>query len=275
MPATMAALVLFAFAIGGAPEDLKLLQGRWKVAAVFEDGQSMSDKEIATQLFPDGTILIDGPVISFLPAGSFEPKKLAFTIDARTEPKSIDLVGAARAGSKGIYLVAGDSLMVCLPGAVDKDRPRDFGAGKGTGHVLLVFKRATVSAPAASPRPESAKSEARLPAAPKGNADLRHSLIGTWGHQSDDAVYYYTLNADGTFSAITQWKKTLKRTFSDDVRTSGTWKLDNGVIIATVTASTEPTLRNQVFSWRVTSLGPTNLIAVDGQGRPRYEWRVR
>jgi len=269
------ATLAFTFAMGGVPDDIKPLQGRWKVAAVFEDGQSMSERDIATQLFADGTILVEGPVISFLPAGSFEPKKLAFTVDARAEPKSIDLVGTVRAGSKGIYLVAGESLMVCLPGAADKERPGDFGAGKGTGRLLLVFKRATDNTLASNAQSELARSVTLLPAAPKGKEDLRHSLIGTWGHQTDDAVYYYTLNADGTFSSVTEWKKKLKRVFSDDVRASGTWKLDNGVIIATVTASTEPNLRNQVFSWRVTNLGPTNLIAVDGQGRPRYEWRVR
>jgi hypothetical protein len=34
-------------------------------------------------------------------------------------------------------------------------------------------------------------------------------------------------------------------------------------------------MRNQVYSWRITNLGATDLIAVDGQGRMRHEWRVR
>jgi uncharacterized protein (TIGR03067 family) len=268
--------ILLAISLGGAADDMTPLQGKWKVVAVFEDGQSLAEKDIATQLFADGTITIDGPVISFLAMGSFEPRKLAFTVDTKAEPKAIDLVGASKVGSKGIYLAAGDSLMVCLPGVSDSARPRDFGAGAGTGRTLLVFKRyAGQETPVVSVSLAPAKPLPQLPRAPSAAEEMRKSLIGTWGHQNDDSINYYTLNADGTFSAVTEWKKLLKRTFNDDVRSSGTWKLENGVIVATVTASTDSNVRNQVYSWRITNLGASDLIAVDGQGRLRHEWRVR
>jgi uncharacterized protein (TIGR03067 family) len=268
--------LFLALSLGAGGDDLKPLQGRWKVVAVFDDGQSLSEQEIAKQLFADGTITIDGPVISFLAIGAFEPKKLAFSVDAKTEPKAIDLVGTAKVGSKGIYLAAGDSLMVCLPALNDSARPRDFGAGKGTGQTLLVFKRYTgKDSKVIAASSDVTKAPIQLPKAPTAADEMRKGLIGTWGHQNDDAVNYYTLNADGTFSAVLEWKNGLKRTFNDDVRSSGTWKLENGVIVATVTASTESNLRGQVFSWRITNLGPRDLIAVDGQGRLRHEWRVR
>lgn len=268
-------VLLFAVTTPGAGDDIAPLQGKWRVAAVFEDGQSLAEKEIAAQLFADGTVTIDGPVISFLAPGAFEPRKLAFTVDARAEPKTIDLVGASRAGGKGIYLAAGDSLMVCLPGPKEDARPRDFGASKGSGRILIVFKRATGKEPAAAARPEAARPAPQPPAAPRAADEMRKALIGTWGHQTEESVNYYTLNADGSFSAIMEWKKTLKKTFSENVRVSGTWKVENGVIIATVKTATDANLRDQVYSWRVTNLGPTALIAIDGQGRWRHEWRVR
>lgn len=257
-------------------DDIKPLQGKWKVAAVFEDGQAMAEKDIATQMFADGTITIDGPLISFLAAGAFDPKKVAFTVDAKAEPKAIDLVGSKKTGGKGIYMVSGDSLMVCLPGTANGARPKDFGAGKGTGDVLLVFQRARANdKPETNPRPNPPKAVPHLPPAPKSEDEMRKAIVGTWGHQSDESVNYYTLNGDGTFSATLEWKKGLKQAFQDNVRSSGTWKLENGVIVATVTASTEAQMRNQIYSWRITNLGTHDLIAVDGQGRTRHEWKVR
>jgi len=78
-----------------------------------------------------------------------------------------------------------------------------------------------------------------------------------------------------SLSTTVDWKSGLKNTFKNDQRTSGTWTLNNGVIIATVTASTDSNLRYQVYSWRVTNLGDRDLIAVDNQGRLRHEWKVR
>lgn len=266
------AVFLLALCLGGGSDDLKPLQGKWKVVAVFEDGQSLPQKDIAAHFFVDGTVTIDGPVISFLALGSFEPRKIAYSVDAKAEPKAIDLVGVSKIGSKGIYLASGDSLMICLADPKAKTRPSDFGAGKGSGRALLVLKRAAANEPAATPA--NSIKPAAVPV-PRTADDMRKSLIGTWGHQTDEAVRYYTLNADGSFAAVIEWKKGLKRLFKEEVRSSGTWKLEGSVIIATVTSSTDANLRNQVFSWRINDLGTNNLIAVDGQGRLRHEWRVR
>src|SRR5262245_3281869 len=124
MHISMAALLL-TVSLGGAPDDTKAMQGKWKVAAVFEDGQSLSEREIFIQLFADGLISVDGPMISFMTLGSTEPRKLAYTLDTKSEPKGIDLIGAKKGGGKGIYLVNGDSLMVCLAGVNETTRPRD------------------------------------------------------------------------------------------------------------------------------------------------------
>ncbi len=269
--------------------DIKWLQGKWKVVTVLENGKSLTEQEIATQLVVDGFFNVDGLVISFLPPGQFEPKKMPFVVDDKVDPKSIDLMGATKIGSTGIYLLSGDSLMLLFPGIGEKTRPADFSNNIGSHRVLIVLQRATTAnkAPVTSPvKPTptapvvatpttSTVIVTQLPAVPNMNQDMKARLIGTWGHQTDEAITYYTLNADGTFSSTIDWKKGIQNVFKSDQRSSGVWSLQNGVIVATITASTDPQIMNQVFSWRVTNLSDRNLIAVDNQGRVRYEWRVR
>lgn len=267
-------------------DDNKLLQGKWKVVTVLENGKSLTVQEIATQLVVDGYFNVDGLVISFLPPGQFQPKQIPFVIDSKVDPKTIDLMGATKIGSMGIYLLSGDSLMLLFPGVGEKTRPADFSNNVGSHRVLIVLQRVTatsaakpatppvVTTPVVNPGPTTVV-VTQLPVVPSVQSDMRAKLIGTWGHQTDEAIYYYTLNADGTFSTTTDWKKGIQNVFKSDQRTSGVWSLNNGVIVATITAATDSQMLNQVFSWRVTNLSDRNLIAVDNQGRVRYEWRVR
>jgi uncharacterized protein (TIGR03067 family) len=266
-------------------DDNKLLQGKWKVVTVLENGKSLTVQEIATQLVVDGVFTVDGLVISFLPPGQFQPKQIPFVIDSKVDPKTIDLMGTSKIGSTGIYLHSGDSLMLLFPGVGEKTRPADFSNNVGSHRVLIVLQRVTttsqaksaavpVATPAANPGP-STVIVTQLPVAPTAAQDMKAKLIGTWGHQNDEAIYYYTLNADGTFSTFIDWKKGIQNVFKSDQRTSGFWSLNNGVIVATITAATDSQVLNQVFSWRVTNLSDRNLIAVDNQGKLRYEWRVR
>jgi len=269
--------LLLALSISAAPDDLKAFQGTWKVVAIFEHGEALSEEKIATSFVADGKITVDGPVISLLPPGQFEPKQIAFTIDPTTDPKGIDLVGTSKVGSKGIYMLSGDSLMICLPGPDQADRPTDFNVSKASKRALLILKR---EAPAsAAPPPAVTTTTAAKPAppppAPPAAEDMRKLLIGTWGSQDDDAVYYTTLNPDGTFSSSTTWKSGFKKAFHSDVRSSGTWSLEKGMIVSTVTVSTDRRLVGQIYSVRVTHLNDTSLLGVDDKGRTFSQWRVR
>lgn len=279
----------------GEVDDTKSMQGKWKVVTVLEDGKSLTEQDIATKLVADGYFTMEGLIISMLPPGQFEAKKIPFVLNSKAEPKTIDLMGTTKVGATGIYLHSGDSLMICLPGPTEKARPTDFSNQPGSHRILLVLHRAsaaakttasaspTSAAPAnPTPTPAPAASTApvtivyqQLPAAPSTQQEMRSKLIGTWGHQTEESINYYTLNADGTFSTTIDWKSGIKNTFKHDQRTSGTWVLENGVIVATIKASTEKNLTNQVFSWRVTNLSDKNLVAIDNQGKARYEWRVR
>jgi len=268
-------------------DDNKLLQGKWKVVTVLENGKSLTVQEIATQLVVDGIFNVDGLIINFLPPGQFQPKQIPFVIDSKVDPKSIDLMGTTKIGATGIYLLSGDSLMLLFPGVGEKTRPADFSNNPGSHRVLIVLQRVTAAtqakaaaAPVATPTTTSNPGPTtvivtQLPVAPTVAQDMKAKLIGTWGHQTEEAITYYTLNADGTFSSTIDWKKGIQNVFKSDQRSSGFWSLNNGVIIVTITAATDSQLVNQVFSWRVTNLSDRNLIAVDNQGKLRYEWRVR
>jgi hypothetical protein len=99
-------------------------------------------------------------------------------------------------------------------------------------------------------------------------------LLGNWGHQDEDKVEMMTFNPDGTFSATRTWKKGFQRIFHEDVRSSGTWKVEHSIAIMNITASTDPELRNQVYSYRIRSISPSDVVYLNQQGQVRREWKV-
>lgn len=286
-------------------DDSSLLQGKWKIVTVLENGKSMTVQEISTQMVSDGVFSFDGMVISFIPPGQFNPKQIPFTVNSAVSPKAIDLMGVNKIGSEGIYMLSGDNLMLSFPGGSVKTRPTDFSNNVGSQSVLLVLQRVSAVKPAtapvvtAAPKPVTTSTPTSttvvtitatpvitpvgaplppiptVPVATTVMQEMRQKLIGTWGHQTSEAITYYTLNADGTFSSTVDWKSGISNIFKNDQRASGVWTLNNGVIVVTITASTNSSLLNQVYSWRVTNLGDRDLIAVDNTGHLRHEWKVR
>jgi hypothetical protein len=62
--------------------------------------------------------------------------------------------------------------------------------------------------------------------------------------------------------------------FHQDVRSSGTWKVLDGVVIVNITTSTDKERRGQVGSFRVRSINGSELVAVDHNGQVRQEWKA-
>jgi uncharacterized protein (TIGR03067 family) len=255
-----------------AAEEQADLQGVWRITALIENGRSLSIREIASEFAADGQLIVEGNTVSVLPPGSFERRKMVFVLGQEGEQRTIDLAGATKVSSRGIYQRTGDSLVLCLGTPERKERPSDFGAGKDSDVVLLSLQRV----PDKAPRP-AALPKGEPPALPESRpmSELQKQLIGTWGYQDDDATHYYTLNADGSFSMRTDWKRKLRNVFNDNVRSSGTWKLEGQVVIATITTSTDSRLRGQVISNRITHIGPNDLVLINSEGRAKRQWRVR
>lgn len=251
--------------------DIEKLQGTWEITALVDDGTVVPQNIIRSRFAQDGRFTISGQSLRFLTPSTLQQRAVLFTIDEKASPKTLDLAGSEKTGGQGVYLLADDVLIICIGEPGTKVRPIEFAAPKGSPNLLMTLSRVKV-VPGKAPPEKKAE-----PAVPRAMTDdeLKKALIGTWGHQNDDYVMLVTLNTDGTFSSSREYKRRFGRLFNDNVRSSGTWKLQDGVVVATITASTDKDLRNQVFSYRFRSISATDLVAVDQFGNLHREWKAR
>lgn len=242
------------------------LQGTWEITSVVDEGVLVPDDLVRARYAQDGRFTIKGQTITFLTPGTHQQRTILCVLDDKVSPKTIDLGGAERTNGKGIYLLADDVLMLCIAEPGVRRRPTEFSARKGEPQLLMTLKRVKPAA-VAQPRLET-------PAQIKDD-ELRKALLGTWGHQDDEWVRLFTLNADGTFGSTRTYKKKFGKLFHENMRSSGTWTLKDGVVFCTVTNSTDSDQINQVFSYRIRAITATDLLAVDQFGNLRREWKTR
>jgi uncharacterized protein (TIGR03067 family) len=265
----MTAALLLALTTPAQADDQKALQGTWKIVALVEDGKSLSENEILRDYSADGLLLVDGNTASLLPPGSSERRKLVFLLDTKASPKAIDLAGARKVNSKGIYSLSGDNLVLCLGAAGEPARPSGFTASEGSKHVMLALQRVKA---AEAPKPPA---PVKTPAPASGDERIKKTLVGTWGHTTDSTRNTVTFNADGSMSSTITYTRGIRRLIDASVRSSGTWRVASGVVIITITSSTDSDRRGQVYSYRITHLDDSSLIAIDQMGAARREWRIR
>jgi uncharacterized protein (TIGR03067 family) len=116
--------------------DLKNLQGTWNIVTLEMEGQR----------YPPGNsrIVIEGERFVSLNMGA--EYEGSVSLDETQKPPTFDLLfdKGPEAGNKslGIYQLSGDSWKICL-GLTGKSRPKEFAAGKGTGHALELLERET------------------------------------------------------------------------------------------------------------------------------------
>lgn len=144
MRTMLAALIVgWSLAAGAAPDDaakkdLALLQGEWSMVSFEIDGRKSAPEDVKK-----GKRICQGNETTLTSDGQLF-FKARFTLDPTKKPKAIDymsLEGAWNGKSlQGIYEVEGDMLKFCLaePGV---DRPKEFSANQGSGHVVVVWKR--------------------------------------------------------------------------------------------------------------------------------------
>jgi uncharacterized protein (TIGR03067 family) len=257
-----------------APAAPQPLDGEWQITAAIDDGEVFSPDTVKAKLALDSRFVIKGQTITVTrPNG--ERREILFVANPKASPATIDLAGAS--GAKAIYLASGDTLMFCMAGPGIASYPTEFASRPGSHALLMTLKRVQPQpvpgigaiVPAIAP-PVPAPVRATLT-----DAQIRQMLVGTWGHQDRDKVEYLTLNPDGSYSAVWDMKRAFKQLFEGEHRTSGSWKVDQGVMIFTVTGSTEKDLRNQIFSYRINSITDRDLIYIDMEGGVRREWKVR
>lgn len=239
------------------------LDGVWEISSVVDNGRVVSPTEIRTNYAADGRVTINGQVAEFVLPMTYQRKKLPFAVDVTRSPARLDLAGAEKTGSRGIILPGKDSLILCLSGR-DKPRPTSFAPGQDI--LFISLQRATGEA-AAAPTPNQ-------PAA-YSDDQLRQMLIGTWGHQDEETIHYITLNQDGSMAMKMSWKDQFKKMFHQDVQSSGSWKVQDGVVMMKIDTSSDKERKGQLISFRIRSITSTELVAVDGLGTVRQEWKAQ
>lgn len=245
------------------------LEGVYEITLVIDDGEVFPAERIRQSFVGDGRLIIVGNTIRFVQPTSGKSRELAFLANPAASPKTVDLAGGEAIGSKGIYQLDGTSLMLCINSPESNLRPKDFSVNKGSHNIFMALKKVAGETQPAKTQPP-AKEQPK-----NAGAEMRKTLVGTWGHQNDDRVVVTTLNEDGTMSSVITWKKGFKKMFVGETRSSGTWDLTNGVLVVRITGSTDSDLNHQVYSFRVVSLSPTQVSYVDQEGRGRFDWKMR
>lgn len=262
----------------GIDEETRRLRGTWDITAMIQDGTVVSQTEVRDWMAQDGRVVLNGQTLSFIQPDTNSKRELIFTVNPAAEPKTIDIAGGKKGTSLGIYRLEGETLTFCLGRGEAARRPTDFSATPGSDSLLVILRREPGSRPAApaEPAPEPKLPEPR-PAAARITTDdkIRELVMGAWGHQDDQKAETVTFNPDGTFSTTRSWKRGFRKIFHEDLRSSGTWKLKDGVVILTNTASTNPNAVLQVFSYRITDISPSEATYITSDGWVRRMWKVR
>ena len=121
-----------------AEQELKKMQGSWKVVLSQVDGTTMP-----IQAFKKVAVVIqDGKIVFKDDNKTYE--EIEFDIDPDAKPKEIDYkyVFGLKKGvrERGIYQWDGEQLTICMAQSKQK-RPADFVSKKGVGVQLLKLKR--------------------------------------------------------------------------------------------------------------------------------------
>ena len=134
-------LLIIVFALGmsasaaqdnESKEDLKKIQGKWKVAACVYDG-----KEIAAEVgngwtFEKNKLSVEKATV-----------EMTITLHAAKQPKEMEMkVGDAPQTVKGIYALEGETLQFCYGTKEGDKRPEKFESKAGSGRLLITLKRA-------------------------------------------------------------------------------------------------------------------------------------
>ena len=247
------------------PAAAQSLDGVWEITAVIDDGRVVSPNDVRTNYAADGRVTINGQVAQLILPMTYQRKQLPFAVDVSRSPARLDLAGAEKTGGRGIILPSQDSMILCLASR-DRDRPTSFSSQPGSGNLLVTLSRASGDG-----------GTTPTPGQPPTYTDdqLRRMLAGTWGHQDEETIHYLTLNADNSVTHTMTWKDNFKKMFHQDVRSNGNWKVQDGVVLVKIDSSTDKERNGQLFSFRIRSINPTELVAVDAQGTVRQEWRAQ
>ncbi len=252
--------------LGVTASKAQSLDGTWEITAVIDNGRVVEPSEVMLNYAADGRVVIRGQQVELIVPMTYQRKRLPFLVDNTKSPMTFDLAGAEKTGGRGIFVASKESLVLCLSSR-DKGRPTAFASQPGSGNLLVTLRKYTGTSPPT------------IPGQPPGlpsyeDEQLRRMLVGTWGHQDADSIHYITLGEDGQMNSTMTWKDQFKQMFHQDVRSNGTWRVENGVVVISIDNSSDKERRGQTGSFRIRSITSTELVAVDYNGQVRQEWKA-
>lgn len=264
------------------------LQGAWEVNSLIENGEVVSLKSVRETMIRDGVLVIEGNLMRFTNPVNNKKRELAFVLNPDQNPRTIDLTSTDKMGSKGIYMLDTNNLLLCLCAHDSNERPTIFASTPASKSMLFSMRKLTGNTPVVPPAvppvvtTNTKPTPATTPVVPTSpmltpatsDEQIRKILVGTWGHQDEERIETFTMNSDNTFSSTWTSKKFFPKLFKGEERCSGTWKLKDGVIIAYITSSTDDHIRNQVFSYRVSWYTTTEIALIDQKGRIHRDWKI-
>ena len=264
------------------------LQGAWEVNSLIENGEVVSLKSVRETMIRDGVLVIEGNIMRFTNPVNNKKRELAFVLNSDQNPRTIDLTSTDKMGSKGIYMLDTNNLLLCLCAHDSNERPTIFASTPASKSMLFSMRKLTGNTPVVPPAvppvvtTNTKPTPATTPVVPTSpmltpatsDEQIRKILVGTWGHQDEERIETFTMNSDNTFSSTWTSKKFFPKLFKGEERCSGTWKLKDGVIIAYITSSTDDHIRNQVFSYRVSWYTTTEIALIDQKGRIHRDWKI-
>jgi uncharacterized protein (TIGR03067 family) len=119
------------------------IQGTWQATEGMSEGKAVPKEQLQGM-----KVVFSGEKMSIFPPGGEGKKTLEYTfrLDPSKKPKAIDATRQDGAGkgksAQGIYELDGDTLKLCLPSRLEKERPTEFAAPEKSGLILLTLKRA-------------------------------------------------------------------------------------------------------------------------------------
>jgi uncharacterized protein (TIGR03067 family) len=120
-------------------KELQAFKGIWRLDSKEEDGKKFSEEEIKDVI---GTI--DGSGKVSVRRGDKVIAEATIKLEPTKKPKLIDVsfTEGERKGKTllGIYEIRSDTFRVCVARPED-ERPAEFSAKVGSGHILIVYKR--------------------------------------------------------------------------------------------------------------------------------------
>ena len=219
---------------------------------MIDNGRVVEPTEVLMNYAADGRVVIRGQQVELVVPMTYQRKRLPFMVDGTKSPMTFDMAGAEKTGGRGIFMASKDAVLLCLSSR-DQGRPTTFASLPGSGNLLVTLRRSTGGSPTAARSRRVCRR-------------TRTSSCGGCSSARGDTripIRFITsrLEQRRHCEPAMTWKDQFKQLFHQDVRSNGTWQVQDGVVTMTVANSTDKERRGQTGSFRVRSINGSELTA--------------